>query len=250
MRRFIRFSLLLLCAPLLAAAQPQPQPLSELGARGQLLCASALLYFNPAERAPDPRSLTAVYHHLHSLQILVLQLGQPPALVEPLAAMQRSFAKLDALPRQQRQAYPQLLEQLLGQQLALQQAAAQVLAQASVVAEPATSAQLLGQQSLDLASLLLDYQIRHYPWPSGVPAAFAQVSPQALDQVLEARFAQLRLLLPEHAETLAKIRSSYLFVRPLLQEPGARGQGGAEFYLSRAVLDLDELAASLRQPAP
>jgi hypothetical protein len=249
MRRFIRLFLLpLLCAPLLAAGQPQP--LSELSARGQLLCASALLYFNPAERAPDPRSLTAVYHHLHSLQIHVLQLGQPPALAEPLAAMQRSFATLDALPRQQRQAYPELLAQLLSQQLALQQAATLVYGQASVGAEPPTSVQLLGQQSLDLASLLLDYQIRHYPWPSGVPVAFPQVSPQVLDQALEARFVQLRLVLPEHAEALAKIRSSYQFVRPLLQEQGARGQGGAEFYLSRAVLDLDELAASLRQPTP
>ncbi len=249
MRRVIRLFLLpLLCAPLLAAGQPQP--LNELSARGQLLCASALLYFNPAERAPDPRSLTAVYHHLHSLQIQVLQLGQPPALAAPLAAMQRSFATLDALPRRQRQAYPQLLAQLLSQQRALQQAAAGVVAPASVDAEAPTPVQLLGQQSQDLASLLLDYQIRHYPWPSGMPVTFPQVSPQALDRVLEARFAQLRLLLPEHAEALARIRSSYQFVRPLLQASETGGQGGAEFYLSRAVLDLDELAASLRQPAP
>ena len=39
-------------------------------------------------------------------------------------------------------------------------------------------------------------------------------------------------------------------VDQLMQELRGRGQGGAEFYLSRAVLDLDELAASLRQPRP
>ncbi|MGQ7958574.1 hypothetical protein ACUTAF_12835 [Pseudomonas sp. SP16.1] len=246
MRRFIRLVLLSVAAP--ALADGQPQSFNELNSRGQLLCASALLYFDPVERAPDPRSLTAVYHHLHSLQTHVLQLGQPPALAEPLEAMQRSFATLDALPRRQRQAYPALLAQLLVQQRTLQQAAADAHARAAVDAEPST--QLLERQSLDLASLLLDYQIRHYPWPSGMPVAAPRVSHEALDQALVERFEQLRLLLPEHAEALAKIRSGYQFVRPLLNQPSGRGQGGAEFYLSRAVLDLDELAASLRQGSP
>lgn len=65
-----------------------PQQLSELVSRGQLLCASALLYFNPDERNPDPRSLTAVYHHLNTwdtLDTYVLQLGQPSQLLQLLA---------------------------------------------------------------------------------------------------------------------------------------------------------------------
>ncbi|RJG08975.1 hypothetical protein D3879_24405 [Pseudomonas cavernicola] len=83
------------------------QQLSELGSRSQLLCASALLYFNPQEREPDPRGLTAVFYHLQSLDTTIVQLGQPAALVQPLRVMQRVFSELDGLPRSQRQRYPQ-----------------------------------------------------------------------------------------------------------------------------------------------
>ncbi|MEX6504558.1 hypothetical protein [Pseudomonas zhanjiangensis] len=92
--------LFILCSPV-QGDDHGPQQLSELVSRGQLLCASALLYFNPDERDPDPRSLTAVYHHLNTLDTYVLQLGQPPQLLQPLRAMQRTFSELDALPRQQ-----------------------------------------------------------------------------------------------------------------------------------------------------
>ncbi|TWC30566.1 hypothetical protein FBY03_12356 [Pseudomonas sp. SJZ079] len=79
--------LLILCSPV-QGGECGPQQLSELVSRGQLLCASALLYFNPDERNPDPRSLTAVNHHLYTLDTLdtyVLQLGQPPQLLQLLA---------------------------------------------------------------------------------------------------------------------------------------------------------------------
>ncbi|UTN35949.1 hypothetical protein [Pseudomonas sp. UBA7530] len=48
---------------------------------------------------------------------------------------------------------------------------------------------------------------------------------------------------------LTKVRGSYRFVRGELQQENSRAQGGAEFYLSRAVLDLDELAMTLAQTA-
>ncbi|MNF04864.1 hypothetical protein D3C80_2044740 [compost metagenome] len=44
---------------------------------------------------------------------------------------------------------------------------------------------------------------------------------------------------------LVKVRGNYRFVRAELQQRKGRAPGGAEFYLSRAVLDLDELALTL-----
>ena len=120
MRRFILGCLLSLTLVQAQAGWREAQLLNEVGSRGQLLSASALLYFNPAIRTPDPRSLTAVYYQLNTLASHVQQLGQPSALAQPLQAMQRSFAELDRLPRKEQQRYPALLQALLQQQLQLQ----------------------------------------------------------------------------------------------------------------------------------
>ena len=83
-------------------------------------------------------------------------------------------------------------------------------------------------------------------------AAFAGSGAFA-DQAIVRRFETLLARHVDHAELLTKIRASYLFVRPLLQQ-AANGRvadsGGAEFYLSRASVDLDELAAALLPRAP
>lgn len=252
MRRLILFCLLCL-GPSLSQAQVSwrdAQLLNEVGSRGQLLSASALLYFNPAAREPDPRSLTSVYHHLNTLNSHVLQLGQPSALVRPLQAIQHSFAELDGLSRKEQQRYPALLEALLQQQWQLQQAASAAYAEIGAGLAEQTQPGLLHQQSLDLASLLLDHQVRQYPWPSTAPAALPGARAQVLDQAVEQRFAQLKLGAQEQQALLAKVRSSYRFVRPMLLDAKARSHGGAEFYLSRAVLDLDELALHLLEAAP
>lgn len=249
MRRFILCCLLCLN---LAQAQEQggwreAQLLNEVVSRGQLLSASALLYFDPVARTPDPRSLTAAYYHLNTLASHVQQLAQPGALARPLQAMQRSFAELDGLSRKERERYPALLQALLQQQWQLQQAAAAAYAEAG---QPELAqVQLLHQQSLDLASLLLDQQVRQYPWPNGAPVPLLGARVQVLDQSVAQRFSGLKLEEGQQA-LLVKVQRSYQFVRPMLIDAEAGGQGGAEFYLSRAVMDLDELAFNLLEAAP
>lgn len=249
MRSFILFCVLSL-GLLPAEAQVSlgdAQLLSEVGSRGQLLSASALLYFNPALRTADPRSLTAAYYHLNTLSSHVQQLGQPSALARPLQAIQRSFAELDGLSRKEQQRYPALLEALLLQQRQLQQAAGEAYADAGL-SEP-TALSLLHQQSQDLASLLLDHQVRQYPWPNGAPVPLLGARVQVLDQRVAQRFTQLQVA-EEQQKLLTTAQRNYQFVRPMLIDTQAGGQGGAEFYLTRAVLDLDELALNQLESAP
>lgn len=219
------------------------QQLSEISSRSQLLCASAMVYFDPGERAPDPRSLTAVFYHLNTLDTYVLQLGQPPALLQPLRAMQRLFAELDRLPRNQRERYPALISQLLSAQHLLQQAASQAYAQQGL--PDSAPQQLFGAQSQAMASLLLDYQRRNYPLPESPQSALKPAQLQALDQQIEQGFERLLAQYGEHAQVLDKARSNYQFVRRQLQQEHGRAHGGLEFYLSRTVIDLDELAQTL-----
>ena len=245
MRRFT-LCVLLCLLPLLAPAQPadklRAQQLSEIGSRSRLLCASALLYFDPQQRNLDPRGLTAAYYHLNSLETLVLQLGQPAALHQPLLALKATFSRLDRLPPGQRAAYPELLEQLLDQQRLLLLAA---VGEEGGEEGAMPAAYLLQRQSRDLPRLLLDHQLRHYPWPQARGDLLTVAQRQQIDQAVGQRFSRLEQALPEQAEALRSIRRHYQFVRNPLQSSASGASGGAEFYLSRAVLDLDELAASL-----
>ncbi|WP_369959764.1 hypothetical protein [Pseudomonas benzenivorans] len=250
MRSMVLISLVLMFSSPIKGDDFGTQQLSELVSRGQLLCASALLYFNPDERTPDPRSLTAVYHHLNTLDTYVLQLGHPPQLLQPLRAMQRTFGELDALPRQQRRRNSALLEQLLTQQRLLQLAASAAYRKARAGAGPAVSLQLLNGQSQEMAALLLDYQLRHSPSVNGSSWLLDGERLLALDQAIEKRFDDMQSAIAEHAAVLGRVRSQYQFVRPLLQVRSGRAHGGAEFYLSRAVLDLDELAMTILLGTP
>lgn len=250
----MRFKLLL-CAPLLFSLQALADErsalqLSELDSRGQLLCASAMLYFDPKERMPDPRLLTSVFHHLHTLQTDVQQLGQPPELAGPVQAMQRVFAKLDGLPAARRQEYPILLRQLLVHQHALREAAAAAYAREQHELPAEATAPLFSAQSRALASFLFDYQLRLYPLVDKEQWLLTAEQLQALDQDIEERFAELRQRHAEHAVELDKIRGSYQFVRGQLNKESKRANGGAEFYLGRAVTDLDELAMRVAQGTP
>ncbi|SDH89231.1 hypothetical protein SAMN05216603_11618 [Pseudomonas benzenivorans] len=241
MRTTVLLCLLYLMSPLVWGDGRSAQQLSEVGSRSRLLCASAMVYFNPQERAPDPRSLSAAFYHLNTLETHVLQLGQPDPLAQPLRAMKRLFSELDRLPRAQRERYPLLVRQLLEQHRLLQQAAAEYYARAGA----ASAAQPLNAQSQALSRLLLDYQLRLYPMSEKTDFALAPAQLQALDGAIEQGFAGLLATYAAHAELLAKIRSSYRFVHAELQQGKGRAQSGAEFYLSRAVLDLDELAMTL-----
>jgi hypothetical protein len=256
MHRLILWCLLCL-SPAQVPAQAQTDLnevhlLNEVASRSQLLSASALLYFNPDVRTPDPRSLTAAYYHLNTLASHVQQLGKPRDLARPLQAIQRSFAELDRLPRKERQGYPALLETLLQQQWQLQQAAVSAYAAVASGLDEQAQVLLLHQQSLDLGSLLLDQQLRQYAWPNGVPVPLLGARVQLLDQAVAQRFTELQLQLAaeDQQALLLKVQRSYKFVRLMLIGDEAGSHGGAEFYLSRAVLDLDELALNQLQSVP
>ena len=236
--------LYLLCQPAWGDGR-SAQQLSELDSRSHLLCASAMVYFNPQDRSPDPRSLTAVFHHLNMLETYVMQLGQPPQLLQPVTAMKRVFAKLDGLSRAQSGRYPELVQQLLGHHRQLQLAAADAYDRAQQDPTLSASALLLNAQSQALARLLLDYQLRLYPLPDKGGFVLTPAQLQALDSAIEQRFDSLLAAYSTHAEVLLKVRNNYRFVRAELQQRKGCTQGGAEFYLSRAVLDLDELAMTL-----
>lgn len=243
---------LLLCALLILHSQAHADEhstlqLSELDSRSQLLCASAMLYFDPKDRMPDPRHLTSVFHHLQTMETDVQQLGQPAELAEPVQAMKKVFTELDGLPATRRQEYPLLVRQLLAHQHELHQAASAAHARAQGELSGEASALLFSAQSRALASYLFDYQLRHYPVTDKEQWLLSAEQLQAIDKGIEERFAQLRQRHAEHAEELDKIRGSYQFVRAQLLQAGKRANGGAEFYLGRAVTDLDDLAMMVAQ---
>lgn len=251
MRTGLLLCALLLLNPLARADERSALQLSELDSRGQLLCASAMLYFHPKERTPDPRLLTSAFNHLQTLQTDVQQLGQPPELAGPVQAMREVFGRLEGLPATRRKEYPLLLRQLLVHQRELRAAAAAAYAREQ--REPSSdeaSVSLLSEQSRALAGFLLDYQLRHYPLVDKEQWLLTAEQIQTLDQDIEERFTRLRQRYAEHAVMLDKIRGSYQFVRGQLQQARPRAGGGAEFYLGRAVIDLDELALKVAQSAP
>jgi hypothetical protein len=242
MRSTVMLCLLYLLSAMTRGDGRSDQQLSELASRSQLLCASSMLYFNPEDRAPDPRSLTVVFHQLGMLETYVLQLGQPTSLAQPLQAMKRTFAQLEAVPASQRQHYPNLLRELLLHQQQLHRAVVEIRASAPQSGSPATPEQRLNAQSQALASLLMDYQLRFYPMPDKQAFALTREQVLELDRDIDQRFETLRVERAEQAEALARIRGNYQFVRAQLLQDKGRAHGGVEFYLSRAVADLDELA--------
>ena len=221
------------------------QKLNEVGSRSYLLSASALMYFNPQEPSPNQRSLNAVFHHLSMLETYMASLQHPPTLTQPLAEMRSIFTQLEALPLTQRERYPELLQQLLIEHQKLRLAAADAYAEARVSSDSAGL--MLNAQSHDLAGLLLDYQLRHYPKIGASEQILPTSELQALAESIDQRFDRLIIEHAEHAEALGKINAQYRFVRTQVLQGKGHLHGGVEFYLTRAVLDLHELAATLVQ---
>ncbi len=241
---------LVLCAFLLSILQARADEytalqLSELNSRGHLFGASAMLYFNPQERTPDPRLLNSVFDHLRKLQTNVEQLGQPVELAKPVQDLQELFKQLDSMPPEQRKRYPDLVRQLLVHLQKLQKAADAAYASEQLTYPADSSAALFADQSRALASVLFDYQLRHYPVLDKERFQMSPEELQALNQSIEDRFDQLRDLHAEHSGSLDEIRRNYLFVRGQLQQSKSRANSGPEFYVSRVVTDLEELAMTV-----
>lgn len=225
-----------------AGADPQVrQHLHELRTRSALLCASALLHFNPQQQAQDGRALASSYDSLNLLATRAVQLGQPEPLASQLGDMQRLFKALERLPRADAAQYPELLSQLLQRQQEMAAWAGEQLAREATTADAAT--QMLQRQSLAMARLLLDYQARGYPFSSPYQGLTASER-EALDQVLDSGFRELGEA--GLGEALASVRKGYRFVRAqLLASRPRSSSGGVEFYLARGVIDMDELAAAV-----
>ncbi|MWV17013.1 hypothetical protein F3I16_13295 [Pseudomonas sp. L-22-4S-12] len=240
----MRKTLLLFCLlhPLLASGNAlDAQRLNEIDSRSKLLCASAMAYFDPREREPDTRGLTSVYHNLMALDTLVVQLGGSESLHRPLQSMRTVFETLEGLPRKESAQFPPLVRQLLESSDALQQTALATVT--SSASDPL--AEELGAQSRALASLLLDYQLRGYPLPDPQPFALSSEQVRHFDAEVNQRFKQLQANYPQHAVALGKIDNTYRFVRSQLLQGNGHLSGGANFYLDRAISDLDDLAATI-----
>ncbi|KYO84076.1 hypothetical protein LT18_00616 [Pseudomonas aeruginosa] len=219
--------------------------LSGLNSNGQLFCASVMLYFNPQDRAPDPRLLNSLSNYLWTMQTGVSLLGEPAELAKPFQSVQQLFNQLNGLPPEQKKNYPDLVRQLLIHVRDLQQAADLAYSREQQGLQPGSFTALLTGQSRALARLLFDYQLRHYPMVDKEQFLMSPEQLQTLDQRIEERFDQLRHMDAEHSAALDKIRSNFNFVRSQLQLGKLHAKGGAEFYVSRAVIDLDELARTV-----
>lgn len=226
------------------ADQLNLQYLHDVRTNSYLLCASSMLYFNPTEKTQDPRALTGSFGNLTQLDTRVAQLGLPPQLAEIETLMKAEFKALDATPRSKAEDYPAHILSLLQLQRRLDAWGAEQYQQELQHAPLLVAT--LHQQSLDMAQLLLDYQVRQYPLPAGAPIALTQVQRDQLDKAIAERFELLLTQNAAQAAELNRVRSSYRFVRPqLLAGEDFRAKGGADFYIARNITDLDEMAMQL-----
>jgi hypothetical protein len=217
------------------------QYLHDVRTNSYLLCASSMLYFNPAEKTQDPRALTGSFGNLTQLDTRVVQLGQPAPLAEIEQLISAEFKALDTTARGDSGAYPARILTLLQLQSRLDVWSRERYQQAQQDAPILVTT--LHQQSLEMAQLLLDYQVRQYPLPAGAPIALTAVQREQLDKGITERFELLLSQYPSQSSELNRVRSSYRFVRAqLLGDEKFRAKGGADFYIARNISDLDEMA--------
>ena len=219
------------------------QYMHEASTRSYLLCSSAMVYFNPQDRAPDPRSLTAYFDNLNTLNTKVTQLGQPPELTTPLRSMEQVFMDLDGTPRSRSSKYPAKIRELLliNQQMQTDLA---TMYKAELAATPSALV-MLNDQSKSIAGLLMDYQLRRYPLPDKEGLLIPEAQLAEIDAAIEERFSLLMKKYPDRVAILDKVRKNYMFVRTQLLQAKGRPNGGAEFYITRSVTDLNELALEI-----
>jgi|GEM_PF-3461923 hypothetical protein len=221
------------------------QHLNEIRTNSNLFAASAMVYFNPKDRTPDERSLTAAFGALVVMDTKITQVDNPPAMRDAYEEMNTIFKKLEKTKRRDSAIFPENILRILQLNKQVQTAVnEQYKAEEAVTPSPVT---LLNDQGEDISSLLMDYQLRRYPLDDAEKAPFRMDIEQmpALDKKIDQNFKVLLEKRPQNADYLEPAYKNYRFVRKQLLQSKGRPNGGAEFYMTRTVIDLNDLGAEL-----
>ena len=219
------------------------QYLHEVSSNGYLYTASMMVYFNPKDRTPDERSLTAVFGAINLMDTKITQLGNPPEMRKPLDEMNSIFLTLEKSKRSESKIFPGKIQRVLELNKQLQDAVAKSY-NAEMTATPSPMG-LLNEQSQAIAHLLMDYQLRRYPLDDKTAFAIDPAQLPEVDKQIEENFALLIKKYPTHSDYLEPAFKNYRFVRKQLLQAKGRPNGGAEFYMTRTVIDLNDLATEL-----
>ena len=239
------FLILAFCCSFARADLMTVQSLNEIRTSNNLFAASTMVYFNPKDRSPDERTLQAAEAALNVMSTQIVQVNSPPAMKDPLEEMGSIFKELDRIKRSQSAAYPEKILRVLQLNKELQAVVDQAY-EAQISATPSPLV-MLNDQSETLSILLRDYQLRRYPLDEQQKAAFALDPAQlpVLDQQIDSNFKDLISKYPANTDYLEPAYKSYRFVRGELLQSKGRPNGGAEFYISRNVIDLNDLGSML-----
>ena len=219
------------------------QYLHEVSNNAYLFTASMMVYFNPKDRTPDERSLTAAFGAINVMDTKITQLGNPPEMRKPLDEMNSIFLTLEKTKRAQSEIFPGKVQRLLELNKQLQEAVAKTY-NAEMTANPSPMG-LLNEQSQAIARLLMDYQLRRYPLEDKAAFALDPAQLPVIDKQIDDNFGLLIKRYPANADYLEPAYKNYRFVRKQLLQSKGRPNGGAEFYITRTVIDLDDLATQL-----
>ncbi|MCY1537776.1 hypothetical protein D9M68_732850 [compost metagenome] len=157
--------------------------------------------------------------------------------------MRDIFKQLDNTRGSESSLYPDKIRQLLALNQKMQEAVA-IAYKAELQATPSSMA-LLNEQSQSIARLLMDYQLRRYPLADKTGFGIDQSQLQSVSGAIDGRFGLLMKEYPDRVAILDTVRKNYQFVRSQLLQVKGRQNGGAEFYITRSVIDLNELAMEL-----
>ena len=221
------------------------QHLNEIRTNSNLYAASSMVYFNPKDRTPDPRTLQAAFAALNLMDTKVRQVNSPADMDAMLVEMNSIFMELDKTKRSQSAVYPERVLRILQLNKEMQ-AAVDKAYDAEMKATPSPVA-MLNKQSEDLSALLMDYQLRRYPLDDQQKAPFAMDPDQlpALNEKIDSDFQTLISKHPANADYLEPAYKNYRFVRKQLLQSKGRPNGGAEFYMTRTIVDLNDLGSTL-----
>jgi hypothetical protein len=219
------------------------QYLHEVSNNAYLFTASMMVYFNPKDRTPDERSLTAAFGAINIMDTKITQLGNPPEMRKPLDEMNSIFLTLEKTKRAQSAIFPEKIQRVLELNKQLQDAVSKIY-NAEMTANPSPMG-LLNEQSQTIARLLMDYQLRRYPLEDKTAFALDPAQLPAIDKQIDENFVLLIKKYPANADYLEPAYKNYRFVRKQLLQSKGRPNGGAEFYITRTVIDLDDLATQL-----